>query len=154
MRKAEKLKIAQKKRLSPHPSRIIDIEEAQEKRREKRKASVKARNKKMRKDAVVAQGGKQRSFITGKRLIYLTVILLIMTITAISGISVLNLKAEAANTVRTLSAKEAEKSRLEKELSQVDASKYIEDQAREKLRMIKDGEILYVFEAPEEDNSQ
>jgi cell division protein FtsB len=145
---------ARKKRLSSHPSRILDIEEAQEIRREKRREALDSRRKRVKTDTAAALAAERKSFVTGKRLVYCAVVLVILSLVAVSGINVVNLKAEAAAANKNLAAREAQKARLTKELSLVDDPAYIEAQAREKLRMIKSGETLYVFETPEEDNSE
>ena len=144
---------ARRHQLSPHPSRIIDIEKAQEYRKVKRREATKSAKRKARQERA-AEGGRRGSFITGKRLVYLAILAFVLTISTVSGAKVISLQAEAREARGALDAKEAEKARLNKELDMADDPGYIEDQARDKLRMIMKGETLYVFSTQEEDNSQ
>jgi cell division protein FtsB len=48
-----------------------------------------------------------------------------------------------------LKVKTEQKARLESELMTVSDKEYIEEQAREKLGMVKPGEVVYVFEDDE-----
>jgi cell division protein FtsB len=69
-----------------------------------------------------------------------------------SGLAVFDLKAEEKKANEELKAKKLEKERVEREFSVVTNPEYVENQARELLRMIKAGEMLYVFETEEEDS--
>ena len=77
-----------------------------------------------------------------------TVILAIVGLTAYKLVT-LHVAAEAANA--RLEALEAERQRLAEELEMVNDPKYIEQKAREELRMIMPGETLYVVDMPEEE---
>ena len=138
---------------APHPTGIIDIDKAQAYRREKRLEAMKASKRRERRDHDTPDG-KRKSFITGKSLVYIAILAFIITIGMISGAKVISLQAEAREAKTTLNAVAAEKAQLEKEFAMANDPGYIEDQARDKLRMIMKGETLYVFSAQEEDNSQ
>jgi cell division protein FtsB len=88
----------------------------------------------------------------GRRLIFLGVIAVILAVVLYSGFTVYNLKAEEKAAKEQLEEKKSEKERVERELSVVTNPEYVENQARELLRMIKAGEMLYVFESEEEDS--
>lgn len=135
--------------MSPHPSRIIDIEDAIEFRRDKRREAMEAKNRKRS-----VSDGKRGSFFTRRRAIHVVVIAIVIIIGGVSGVNVLNLQSQADAAKDRLQATVAEKARLEKELAMADNPSYIEDQARDKLRMIMKGETLYVFSTQQEDNSQ
>ena len=78
--------------------------------------------------------------------------LALIAVAVIIGTSVFNvisLKMEEAHAKAELSALEAEKKALQEELSVVDSKEYIEQQAREQLRMIQPGETLYVLKKRE-----
>jgi hypothetical protein len=58
----------------------------------------------------------------------------------------MDLRAHEEEAAAALKAKTEQKARLESELSMLTDKEYIEEQARERLGMMKQGEILYVFE--------
>ncbi len=71
---------------------------------------------------------------------------------AVSQIIKLNIELNEAKKVKE--TKTAEKVKMEKELERINDPEYIEEQARKRLRMIRQGEILYVFPEEEEDNTE
>lgn len=58
--------------------------------------------------------------------------------------TIFDLKEETRITEQTLAAKEHQKQKLEQELEIVESDEYVEQQARAELRMIYNGETLYV----------
>ena len=80
-----------------------------------------------------------------RRIVYSLIFIVIGVIIGVSVYNVITLKMEEAAARAQLEALEAEKRLLEEELSVVDSSEYIEQQAREQLRMILPGETLYVL---------
>jgi cell division protein FtsB len=143
-------------------SRVIDIEEAQRIRREKRAAAAKGRKKavpapKPVPEPIVAESAVE-PVRTGNgalgRVICLLLAVAMLVLIVISGIRILDLKAEAEEAKRALAISMEEKADLEQELAMLHDPAYIEAQARERLRMIKDGETLYIFEDPQEDTTQ
>ncbi|MDR2157047.1 MAG: septum formation initiator family protein [Clostridiales Family XIII bacterium] len=130
-------------------SRVIDIEEAQRIRKEKRISAAKTRKR------VVAAETPVTDVAVGKsgaavRWICLIAILLALLSMFLSGIRILDLRAEAAKAERLLALRTEEKTRLEKELAALNDPEYIEAQAREQLGMIKNDETLYVMEDEKE----
>lgn len=132
---------------------VIDIEEAQRIRRERRAAAVKSRRVKVRNEHKMAERSR-KSFIAGKRLLYLIFVVLCIIIAVIAVSHISALQSEKADANNALQQKMDQQVRLESELSVIANPEYIEEQARERLRMIKKGETLYVFDADKEDNSR
>ena len=123
---------------------IIANEEAQKRRRTKRAEFVK-------KEKVQRRLEKQREktsrpkMSTGKKIIALGVLTLAIYVFITSGYRIIDLNLNKEVYEKKYEEKLAEKARLEKELSLIDDPKYIEQQARDKFHMLRDGEILYVF---------
>jgi cell division protein FtsB len=134
-------------------SKVIDIEEAQRLRRERRRAVAKSKKQKAE-EIPSEEEYTGKGWAAGRRLVFCLVAVAILALVIVSVTRVLTLKADRAAVEKELSTKIELRERLKEELSMVNDPKYIEDQARERLRMIKQGEILYVFENSEEDNSQ
>jgi cell division protein FtsB len=127
-----------------YTSRVIDIEEAQQARRERRQSVPAGRSRRMKEERESEERAR-KSFVTGRRVIFCIVVMCLIAITAVSGRNVLALKADAAAAKEELSLIQEKKARLEEELASVGELSYIEAQARERLHMIKPGEILYIF---------
>lgn len=137
-------------------SRIIDIEEAQELRKQRRSALVEKKNKR----ALTAQekaekerekreaeeiARARKSFVTGRRIVFFIVIVVLLIFAGLKATELIDLRGEAAEAQKDLETKNEQKARLEKELSLIGSAEYIEKQARERLRMVKPGEIIYLF---------
>lgn len=131
-------------------SQVIDIDEARKQRLEKRRAEKKREEEKAREKARQNTRGKmairkrrnRRRFLTG------LVVVCIIAAVGFAVFNVISLKKEQHETKQELEALEKEKKQLEKELSETNDPKSLEQQAREQLRLIKKGEYLYIF--PEE----
>mgnify|MGYP002857619308 CR=1 FL=1 len=65
-----------------------------------------------------------------------------------SGVRLMNLEAEKKAAEDKLSASKIREEQLEAELRELDSEDYIEQEARSELHMIKDGEIVYIVDAP------
>lgn len=128
-------------------NRVIDIETARAERRERRRLAAESRLEKK----LPRHKPSQRHIIRSlrRRLIYGTIIIAIGIIIGAAVYNIISLKAEQADAMKKLSSLEAEKKALEEELSIVDSKEYIEQQAREQLKMILPGETLYVLRAKE-----
>jgi cell division protein FtsB len=138
-------------------SRVIDIEEAQRLRRERRAAAVAGRKKAVTTREAEPESAAEVARVgngAARRLIYLLIALVMLGLICMAGLRILDLKAEVADAERKLALNTEEKARLEKELAMLNDPTYIEAQAREHLRMIKNGETLYVFADPQEDNTR
>ena len=130
---------------------IIEIEYAQERRKAKRAELLKQEKMQKRRDkAKEKESRRKMSF--GKMLAVFAVLVLAGVIFLFSGCRIYELNLDKGVYEKRLEEKEAEKSRLEKELSQIDDISYIGQQARDKFHMLREGEILYVF--PEEESPE
>jgi cell division protein FtsB len=118
-------------------SKVINMTEARERRKEKR-ALQKSRG-----------GAKRTSRIFAYRKLCIVALLLLLVLSSAYAVRIAALKAGETHAAAELEAALEEKTRLEDELAHIDDPAYIEQQARTRLRMIKPGEIYYVL--PERD---
>jgi cell division protein DivIC len=84
-----------------------------------------------------------------RKLVYGIIIFSILMVVGGSLYNLISLKSEEAAAREKLEALEAEKKTLEEELSIVDSKEYIEQKAREQLKMILPGETLYIVKEKE-----
>lgn len=131
-------------------SQVINIEEARRERKKKRKDAAEKRGKSPKTKQIVTerQAGKKAR----RRMVYFFVFLFILCIIGVSAFNIVNLKLTEARTMKEQQALLEQKDKLEKVYSQVNSPEYIEQQARQQLRMIKPGEILYVL--PDKDGKK
>ena len=127
-----------------------EIDEAQRIRREKRDISTSARMSRRRiaQEKEVEESAR-KSFVTGRRLGVLVIVVAIVALIGISGKSIMTLNENALAAEKAYVVKQEEKARLDAEYSMINDPEYIESQARERLKMIKPGERMYIFD---EDN--
>jgi cell division protein FtsB len=122
----------------------VDIAAAQRERRERRAQALKARRRKVK--AAKAEAEKaRRSFITGRRFILICVTASVVFFVGSSAFRIVELKTQEKEAAGILQAKAEQQARLESELSMLNDKEYIEEQARERLGMVKPGEVVYVF---------
>ena len=110
-------------------------------RDEKRSPLREKKRRDIEKKKVAAQNRAAR----GK--IYIVVAIVLVIVAALlskSLIQIVNLKAEKEQAERNLAALQEHIERLNEELKRVTSDEYIEQQARQQLRMIYPGEILYI----------
>lgn len=124
-------------------SRIIDIEEARKDRKQRREEAADKKNKgrKIKSAITQRQAGKKARI----RMVYFFVFLFIVFIIGVSIFNIINLKLTEAAVVKEQQALLEQKEQLETTYSQVNSPEYIEQMARQQLRMIKPGETLYVL---------
>jgi len=87
-----------------------------------------------------------------KKLAFCGVLVISVLVFILNGYRIIDLNLNKAVYEKEYEEKLAEKVRLEKELSLIDDPEYIEQQARNRFHMLREGEILYVFpekEGPE-----
>lgn len=144
---------------------VIDIEEAQEERRRKRQEAANKKRKK-RKDEkekleeIRAQSTpesrkkkRKKAGRTKKILIFIMIVAVLAFVGgAVSQVIKLNLELKDAKEQKE--KKVAEQAKMQRNLDRINDPEYIEEQARERLRMIRQGEILYVFPEEVKDNSE
>ena len=124
-------------------SRVIDLDEARQRRKQKREEAAEKKYKVRKKKSVVTQ--RQAGKKARRRMVYFVIFLAILGIIAASVFNIVNLKLTEAKTMKEQQALLEQKARLERIYSQVNSPEYIEQQARQQLKMIKPGEILYVL---------
>jgi cell division protein FtsB len=124
---------------------VINIEEAQRERREKRAQALKVRRRKVKVAKVEAEKAR-RSFITGRRLILVSVTVAVVFFVGSSVFRIIDLKTQEEKATELLKVKTEQQARLEGELLMLKDKEYIEEQARERLGMVKPGEVVYVFD--------
>ncbi|QOX64934.1 hypothetical protein FRZ06_17065 [Anoxybacterium hadale] len=124
-------------------SQVIDIEDARRERKKKRKDAAEKRGKAQKTKQVVTerQAGKKAR----RRMVYFFIFLFILCLIGVSAFNIISLKLLEAKTIKEHQALLDQKDKLEKIYSQVNSPEYIEQQARQQLRMIRPGEILYVL---------
>ncbi len=133
-------------------NRVIDIETARKERRERRRLAAECKLEKK----MPRHKPSQRRIIKNlrRRLVYGTIFVAIAIIIGAAIYNVISLKAEQKDAMAKLSSLEAEREALEEELSIVDSKEYVEQQAREQLRMILPGETLYVLKDRKKDGDE
>jgi cell division protein FtsB len=139
---------------------LLSIEDTQRQRRERRAEALGTPHARRRTEraeaavAVAAQASSRHGLKAAKRLVFLLVLLAVagLCVFAFSRIPVL--EGEKVEALTALTKATEQKERLESELSVLTDPEYIEAQARERLRMTKPNETLFVFEDEGEDNSQ
>lgn len=121
--------------------------EARERRQKRRRAEKEKKEEKERREKQQNTRGKRairrsrirRRIITGIVFAILALLLFLLVFNIIS------LKKEQHDTLQEQKALKQQKAELEKELKNAEIPENVEAQAREQLRLIKPGEILYMF---------
>ncbi len=124
-------------------SQVIDIEKARQERKRKRDeaANKKNKSKKTKRTVTERQAGKKAR----RRWVYFFIAFIISVIIGASIFNIVSLKLTEANTLKEQSELLEQKARLESVYSKINNPEYIEQQARQQLKMIKPEEILYVM---------
>lgn len=131
---------------------VIDLDEARQIRKQKREEAAKKKYKVKKTKSVVTerQAGKKARL----RMVYFLIFLAIIGIIAASAFNIVNLKITEAKTLKEQQALQEQKARLDKIYSQVNSPEFIEQQARQQLRMIKPGEILYIMKESDQNKGK
>lgn len=124
-------------------SHIIDIEEARQIRRHKREETAEKKNKGRKDKTLITE--RRASKKARRRMVYLLIFLFIICVIGYSAFNIVSLKLNEAKQQKEQGKLLEQRARLENEFSQIDSLEYIEQQARQQLKMIKPGEILYVL---------
>lgn len=138
----------QKKRRSrefKNSDKIIDLKQAREERRERRKQAADKKQNKDRKNVSGELSERKVNKRNRKRLIYFCVVVGIMLVIGVSIFNVYSLHNEYNDMAAQNKALKEQKQDLTQELGNVNNPEYIEQQAREQLKMVKPGEVLYVL---------
>lgn len=91
------------------------------------------------------------SGMTKGKLITLLVVCVVIAFSASYGTKIYRLKAENRALQEQHEQLEKEKSRLTKELKNINSRDYIEEQARKKLRLLNKDEIMFIFKDEKDD---
>ncbi len=114
---------------------VIDIETARRERQQRIKQSEDTKEPSRRQAAKNIR----------QRVLFSLALLLVVLAIVFSSHNIVALKIERAAALSQLQSLEKEKESLKDELEKVDGREYVEQQAREQLRMILPGETLYIF---------
>ena len=133
-------------------SQVIDIEEARKRRQEKREKQ----QKRMRQQTETPAEKKARARVkAGRRrkiMIYAVIIICIIAAVSTSIIQIVKLKAEYKEAEQINRQLQQQKEDLEQQVKDSDEKKFIEEEAREQLRMVKPGETVYIVPNLEENS--
>ena len=133
-------------------SRVIDMDEARQQRHEKREKAqaeeliertASDERKLKRKRALRKKQSRHRLLIIG-----VAMVLLVML--SVSVVNIIQLKNEEREALEKQAELKAQQEQLEKELKDVDSDENIEDLAREKLKLTKPGETVYIPDSEEQ----
>jgi len=125
-------------------AQIIEMEDAQKRRKEKR-AELLKQEKVMRRREKAAEKASRPKMSAAKILAVCGILVIAGLVFVFNGYRIIDLNLNKAVYEKEYEEKLAEKARLEKELSLVDDLEYIEQQARARYHMLREGEILYIF---------
>jgi len=123
---------------------VIAIEDAQARRKEKRAEYIK-KEKVIRRKEKAAEKASRPKMSGAKKLTVCGVLVIAVLIFIFNGYRIIDLNLNKAVYEKEYEEKLVEKARLEKELSLVDDPEYIEQQARNRFHMVREGELLYIF---------
>ncbi len=125
-------------------SQVIDIEEARRKRQEKRQ---KQQQRERRLENAVPKRATRASVKAGRRkkhITYAVIILAIIAAIGMSAVNIISLKAEYREVEQQNQQLQQQKEDLEQQIKNSGKDKYIEQEAREQLRMVKPGETVFI----------
>ena len=133
-------------------ARVIDMDEARQERLEKREKAqeeeVRERTasdeRKLRRKRAVRKKQSRR------RLLVLAVAAFLVVCLCLSVVNILQLKGEEREALKKQEQLKAKQEQMEEELKDIDSVENLEDQAREKLKLTKPGETIYIPETEEE----
>jgi cell division protein FtsB len=136
---------------------VINIDEAREKRRQKRETELNKKKRRVTKTSVI----KEKLILSkselkrNNRIRYLVFFgsLIILFFLGVSMFSIVNLKVEENKAIALQEKLKNEKISLQNEIININSPEYIEQQARIQLKMIKPGEVLYVFPLSDQNGS-
>ena len=133
-------------------SRVIDMDEARQERLEKRE---KAQEEEIREQTASDERRLKRKRAvrrkqSRRRLIVLGVAAFLIFMLCISIVNILQLKSEEREALKKQEQLKAKQEQMQEELKDADSDENIEDQAREKLKLTKPGETIYIPETEEE----
>jgi cell division protein DivIC len=135
-------------------SQIIDLAEARDQRRLKREAEALKKINKLKRKEKPEKSDRQVSKSFRRRYLVALAAILVFFVMGFSMFNIVNLKMQEADALALKQKLLDDKKRLQTELSLVHSPAYIEQQARIQLKMVKPGEILYIFPKTEKKEVQ
>ncbi len=127
----------------------VEAASDRERRREKREAAL---IRKKEKEVQKKPASKRRKLkASRKRLVYLVIILSLIALVAIKVENIHSLIKERQELTAYKYVLMKEKAALNEEMNNVKSKEYVEQQARAQLRLVRPGEILYIFPEKEKD---
>lgn len=133
-------------------SRVIDMDEARQERLEKREQvqEEELRERTASDERRLKRKRALRKKQSRHRIIILVVCAALVLFLGLSVVNILKLKSEEREALAKQEQLKAQQEQLKEELKDVDKEENIEDQAREKLKLTKPGETIYIPESEEE----
>lgn len=95
--------------------------------------------------------GQKKKRLTPARIAVLAAALIVLICLVCSIWNIISLKMEEKESRSRIEALKEEKEALKKEAGSIGTEEYIEEQARQWLKMAKSGEIIYVFDDEDEE---
>lgn len=117
-------------------------------RYERRQQMMEERRKKTERGEPVSE--RKVSMRSRRKFAVILGIIIVMLIGSWYVFKIYSLNKEYQETLAEKKNLEAEKQRLEEELENINTPEYIEQQARQQLKMIKPGEVMYILPQEEE----
>lgn len=133
-------------------SRVIDMDEARQQRQERReKAQVEVAHEQTSSDERrMKRKRAMRKKQSWHRFAIFIVSAVLIVLLGISVINILKLKAEERDALQKQEELKAKQEQLEEDLKESGSEESIEDQAREKLKLTKPGETIYIPDSEEQ----
>ncbi len=133
-------------------SRVIDMDEARQQRLEKREQvqEEELRERTASDERKLRRRRALRKKQSRRRIIVLAVCAALVLFLCLSVFNILKLKSEEREALKKQEQLKAQQEQMEEELKDVDKEENIEDLAREKLKLTKPGETIYIPESEEQ----
>lgn len=133
-------------------SRVIDMDEARQERLEKREAAQaeEIRERTASDERKLKRKRAVRKKQSRRRILVLGVAAFLIVVLCISVVNIIQLKADERDALKKQEQLKAKQEQMEEELKNSDSEENIEDLAREKLKLTKPGEVIYIPESEED----
>lgn len=92
-----------------------------------------------------APSTRKKAKTNRRRIISLIILVIIVIAGSIQGVKIYNLVQEKETLIKLQNDLIKERVKFEEELTNVNSTEYVEQQAREQLKLIMPGETLYIF---------
>lgn len=127
-------------------SQVIDIEEARKKRQEKREKQRRRSSKSQNAEKNQSVRARVKAGRRKKRMLYAVIILAIIAAVGMSVYNVVSLKVDQREIKKEQQELLHQKEQLEQQIEESDQPKFIEDTARQVLKMVNPGETIYIID--------